>query len=74
MANSRRIRVDDSLLKEFDRIAKPIAEKVKKDYGLPMVTIDYPTISRMVCMKLHKSELKFKLIKTSNKTGILRFL
>lgn len=75
MVSSRRIRVHESLIDQFGRIGKPIAEKIKAEYGLSVLTLDYPTISELAAGKLaNKKEFNFKVHKISRDRGVLVLL
>jgi len=72
MVSSRQIRVHESLISQFGKIGEPLAEKIKKQYGLRTLTIDYPTISELVAGKLSKKkEFNFRIHKTSRDCGKL---
>lgn len=72
MVISRPVRIHESLIDEFGKIGKPIAEQIKKDYGLKTITLDYPTISQLVAGKLQKKKsFNFKIKKVSRDKGIL---
>lgn len=75
MVSSKAIRVHESLITQFGRIGKPIADQIKRDYGLNNLTIDYPTISELVAGKLSKKkEFNFRVHKISRYSGRLVLL
>lgn len=63
------------MIDQMGRIARPLAEGIKKQYGLKKLTIDYPTVSELVAGKLSKKQqFKFQVHKTSRTEGILKLL
>lgn len=72
MVSSRAIRVHESLIDQFGRIGRPIAEQIKAQYGFKTLTLDYPTISELVAGKLSKKKVfNFKVHKTGRDCGRL---
>jgi len=75
MVSSQRIRVDESFIDAMGRLARPIAERLKRDYNLDELILDYPTMSKIVAGKLNrKKSFNFQVHKTSRNKGKLLLL
>lgn len=75
MVSSRQIRISEGLIDQMGRISRPIAEKIKKDYGLQRLDLDFPTMSELVAGKLSKRKnFNFKIHRTSKDSGKLILL
>jgi len=75
MVSSQRIRVHDSFIDAMGNLGKPIAEKIKKQYGLETLQLDHPTLTQLVAKKISgKKDFDFRVQKTSRNTGKLILL
>lgn len=72
MVSSKQIRVHESLIDQFGRIGRPVAQKIKKQFGLSELVLDYPTISQIAAAKLNgKTNFNFRVRKTARDKGVL---
>ena len=75
MVSSRSIRVHENFITQMGEIARPIAEQMKKKYGLKKITLDYPTLSDLIAGKLaRKKDFKFRIHRVSRYEGRLVLL
>jgi len=75
MVSSPKIRVDESFISMVGTIGRPIAEKIKKDYNLNTLVIDYPTITSIIAGKMSKKKtFNFRIHKISKDKGTLVLL
>lgn len=75
MVSSKQIRVHESLIDQMGRISRPVAERIKKDFGLSQLTIDYPTMSQITAGKLSRRKtFNFKIRKLSRDKGVLELM
>ena len=75
MRNSRQVRIHESLINQFGLIAKPVAEKIKKEYKLSRLELSYPTISEIVAGKLsNKKSFNFRIRKIGRDKGIMEIV